>query len=161
MKQTVKFTLNGENVEIDVSPARTLLDVLRNDFNMRGTKNGCESGECGACTVIMNGKAVTSCLIPVVKAQGAIIETIEGIGTPPDSLHPIQKSFVRNNALQCGYCVPGMIMSAKALLDKNPDPALEEVKTAIAGNMCRCTGYVKMEKAILEAAEEMRKGAYK
>jgi len=160
MKQTVKFTLNGENVEIDVSPARTLLDVLRNDFNMRGTKNGCESGECGACTVIMNGRAVTSCLIPVMKAQGAVIETIEGIGTP-DNLHPIQKSFARNNALQCGYCVPGTIMSAKALLDKNPDPALEEVKTAIAGNMCRCTGYVKMEKAIIEAAEEMRKGAYK
>jgi carbon-monoxide dehydrogenase small subunit len=160
MKQTVNFTLNGENVEIDVSPARTLLDVLRNDLNMRGTKNGCESGECGACTVIMNGKAVTSCLIPIMKAQGAVIETIEGIGTP-DNLHPIQKSFVKNNALQCGYCIPGTIMSAKALLDKNPDPAPEEVKAAIAGNICRCTGYVKMEKAILEAAEEMRKGVSK
>lgn len=160
MKQTVNFTLNGENVEIDVSPARTLLDVLRNDLNMRGTKNGCESGECGSCTVIMNGKAVTSCLIPIMKAQGAVIETIEGIGTP-DNLHPIQKSFVKNNALQCGYCIPGTIMSAKALLDKNPDPAPEEVKAAIAGNICRCTGYVKMEKAILEAAEEMRKGVSK
>ena len=157
MKQMLKFTLNGENVEIYVSPAQTLLDVLRNDFNLRGTKNGCESGECGACTVIMNGKAITSCITPAMKAQGAVIETIEGIGTP-DNLHPIQESFVRNNALQCGYCIPGTIMSAKALLDKNNNPTPLEVKTVIAGNICRCTGYVKMEKAIIEAAEEMRKG---
>jgi len=157
MKQLVTFTLNGENVEIDVSPAQTLLEVLKGDLHLHGTKNGCESGECGACTVIMDGKAVTACLIPIMKAQGAVIETIEGIGTP-DNLHPIQKSFARNNALQCGYCIPGTIMSVKALLDKKPDPTLEEVKTVIAGNICRCTGYVKIEKAILEAAEEMRKG---
>ena len=157
MKQLLKFTLNGENVETHVYPDQMLVSVIRDDLHMYGTKKGCEVGECGACTVIMDGKAITSCITPALKAQGTVVETIEGIGNP-DNLHPIQKSFVENNALQCGYCIPGIIMSAKALLSKNQDPAVQEVRTAISGNICRCTGYVKIEKAILDAAKEMRKG---
>ncbi|MDR2862109.1 MAG: (2Fe-2S)-binding protein [Syntrophobacterales bacterium] len=157
MKQKLKlrFTLNGEYVEVYVSPDQMLLSVIKDDLHMHGTKRGCEAGECGSCTVIMDGKAVTSCLIPAFKAQGAIVETIEGVGTP-DNLHPLQKSFIENGAVQCGYCTPGMIMSAKALLDQNPNPIPEEIRTAIAGNICRCTGYVKIEKAIIEAAQELR-----
>jgi len=158
MKLLLAFTLNGESVETYVSPNQMLLSVIKDDLHLHGTKKACEAGECGACTVIMNGKPITSCITPAMKAQGAVVETIEGLGTP-DNLHPIQKSFIENTAIQCGYCIPGMIMSAKALLDKNLDPSVEEVRTAIAGNLCRCTGYVKIEKAIFDAAKEMRKGA--
>jgi carbon-monoxide dehydrogenase small subunit len=160
MKQMLNFTLNGEDVEVYVSPTQMLITVIREDLHLHGTKQGCDSGECGCCTVILNGKAVTSCLIPALKAQGAVVETIEGLGTP-NNLHPIQKSFVQSGAIQCGYCIPGMVMSAKALLDKNLDPTPDEVRNAIAGNICRCTGYVKIEEAILGAAKEMRKGASK
>ena len=160
MKQLLKFILNGEDVEIYVSPGQMLMDVIRDDLHMYGTKKGCGLGECGACTVIMDGKAVTSCLIPALKAQGATVETIEGIGAP-EKLHPIQESFIKHGAVQCGYCIPGMIMSSKALLDVNPNPTPAEVKTAISGNICRCTGYVKIEKAILEAAKEMERGVSK
>jgi len=157
MKQLLKFTLNGEAAEVYVTPDQMLLSVIRDDMHLYGTKSGCQKGECGACTVIMDGKTVTACLIPAMKAQGSVIETIEGLGAP-GNLHPIQKAFIDNGAVQCGYCIPGMILSAKALLDKNPDPTSGEVRTAIAGNICRCTGYVKIEKAILEAAKQIREG---
>jgi carbon-monoxide dehydrogenase small subunit len=154
MKQMLKFTLNGEEMEIYISPDQLLIDVIRDDLHLTGAKKGCMQGECGVCTVIMDGKAVAACLIPALKAQGAVVETIEGLGSP-GNLHPLQKSFVQHGAIQCGYCTPGMIMSAKALLDKNPQPSPEQIKTAISGNICRCTGYVKIEKAILEAARSI------
>jgi len=157
MKQPLKFTLNGEDTELNIEPDKMLIDVLKDDLRLLGVKKGCSQGECGACTVIMNKKAVNSCLIPAMKAQGAVVETIESLGGP-NNLHPLQKSFVRHGAVQCGYCIPGAIMSAKALLDNNPAPTPAEIKTAIAGNICRCTGYVKIEKAIWEAAQEMSKG---
>ena len=152
MKHLLKFTINGAETEIYISPDQKLLDVIRNDLQLYGTKKGCQKGECGACTVIMNGQAVNSCLIPAMKAQGAFVETIEGLGAP-DNLHPLQESFIQNGAVQCGYCTPGMIMSAKALLDKTPQPRPDQIKTAISGNICRCTGYVKIEQAILAAAQ--------
>jgi carbon-monoxide dehydrogenase small subunit len=160
MKQLLKFSLNGEKMEIYVEPDQMLLDVLKDDLHMNGTKKGCSQGECGACTVIMDGKAVNSCLIPAMKARDTVVETIEGLGNP-NNLHPLQKAFIENGAVQCGYCIPGTIMSAKALLDKNPDPTPAEIKTTIAGNICRCTGYVKIETAILEGAKEMNRGAIK
>ena len=158
MKQLLKFTLNGEETEIYVSAEQMLIDVIKDDLHMHGTKKGCAHGECGACTVIMDGKAVTSCLIPAMKAQGKAVETIEGLGAP-GNLHPLQKAFIEHGAVQCGYCIPGTIMSAKALLDKNPRPAPADIKTAISGNICRCTGYVKIEQAICAAAKKIREGA--
>ena len=156
MEQQIKFTLNGEDVDIKVSPQQMLINVIKDDLHLHGTKKGCSRGECGACTVIIDGKAVNSCLTPVMKVQGAVVWTIEGLGSPA-LLHPIQQSFINNGAVQCGYCIPGTIMSAKALLDENPNPTPAEVRIGIAGNICRCTGYIKIEKAILEAAKEMRK----
>ena len=156
MEHRIKFTLNGEEMDITVSPGQMLISVIKDDLHLHGTKKGCSRGECGACTVIIDGKAVNSCLVPAMKVQGAVVETIEGLGSPA-KLHPIQQSFIDNGAVQCGYCIPGTIMSAKALLDQNPQPTTAEVKAGIAGNICRCTGYVKIEKAILEAARELRK----
>lgn len=153
----LKFTLNGEAVELTVDPSEILLDVLRDRLYLTGTKKGCGKGECGACTVIMNGAAVNSCMIPALKAADAVIETIEGLATK-DGFHPLQESFMDEGAIQCGYCTPGMILSAKALLEQNPQPAGEEIKEAIAGNICRCTGYVKIEKAIQSAAKKMHTG---
>ena len=157
MKRRIQFTLNGEEMDVIVSPGQMLISVLKDDLHLHGTKKGCSRGECGACTVIIDGKAVNSCLTPAMKAQGAVIETIEGLGSPA-GLHPLQQSFIKQGAVQCGYCIPGTIMSAKALLDENPQPTPGEIKIGIAGNICRCTGYVKIEKAILEAAILMRKG---
>ena len=154
-KMVLKFRLNGEDVEILVSPDEILLDVLRDRFNFTGTKKGCGKGECGACTVIMNGKAVNSCMIPAMKAMDKEVQTIEGIGTP-DNLHPLQQTFVEEGAIQCGFCTPGMIMSSKALLDNNLSPTREEIKEAISGNICRCTGYVKIEQAVMSAANRMK-----
>lgn len=151
-KKILKMILNGKPVERLVSPNDTLLDVLRHDLGLTGTKKGCGKGECGACTVIMNGKAVNSCIVPALQAMNATIETIEGIGTAY-KLHPLQETFIDYGAIQCGFCTPGMIMSAKALLDKNLSPTKEEIKEAIAGNICRCTGYVKIEEAVKAAAE--------
>jgi carbon-monoxide dehydrogenase small subunit len=150
----LKFTLNGEAVEVMVSHGAMLVDILRDQLNLTGTKKGCGKGECGACTVIMNGIAVNSCMIPAMKAFGAMIETIEGIA-PKDGLHPLQESFINEGAVQCGFCTPGMIMSAKALLDHNPNPTSNEIKEAIGGNICRCTGFVKIEKAIQKAAQKI------
>ncbi|MTI81148.1 MAG: (2Fe-2S)-binding protein [Firmicutes bacterium] len=154
-KTVLKMILNGKPVERLVSFDDTLLDALREDLGLTGTKKGCGKGECGACTIIMNGKAVNSCIVPALQAMDAAVETIEGIGTV-EKLHPLQETFVDYGAIQCGFCTPGMIMSAKALLDKNVVPSREEIKEAIAGNVCRCTGYLKIEEAIMAAAEMMQ-----
>lgn len=151
----LKFTLNGEPLEIAVSPEDMLVDVLRDKLDLTGTKKGCGKGECGACTIIMNGEAVNSCLVPAMKAMAANVETIEGIGSP-EKFHPVQEAFMDLGAIQCGFCTPGMIMSSKALLDKTTSPTRNEIKKALAGNICRCTGYVKIEEAVQSAAEKMR-----
>jgi carbon-monoxide dehydrogenase small subunit len=141
------MTVNGQQVTVDIKASELLVDVLRDRLDLIGTKIGCNEGECGACTVIMDGEAVLSCLIPALRAQGREITTIEGL-SEGETLHPLQQSFVEHGAVQCGYCIPGFIMSAKALLDVNPQPTREEIKEAIAGNLCRCTGYVKIIEAI-------------
>jgi carbon-monoxide dehydrogenase small subunit len=146
-------TVNGERYEKEVSPSKSLLDFLRMDLNLTGTKEGCGEGECGACSIIMNGKLVDSCLILAVEADGQKIQTIEGISRH-DRLHPLQKAFAEKGAAQCGYCTPGMIMAAKYLLDHNPSPTAEQVLKAIAGNLCRCTGYGSIVDAVLSAAKE-------
>ncbi|RLD15938.1 MAG: (2Fe-2S)-binding protein [Caldiserica bacterium] len=143
----IRFKLNGKWVDVEVSPLKTLLEVLREDLNLTGTKEGCGKGECGACTVILDGKAVNSCLIPISQVDGKEVITIEGI-TKNNELHPIQKAFIEEGAIQCGFCTPGFVMSVKALLDKRKKPSDEEIKEAIEGNLCRCTGYVKILKAI-------------
>jgi len=141
------MTVNGKAVEVLVDPTWTLLRVLREELRLTGTKKGCGQGDCGACTVILNGRAVNSCLVLALQAEGKEIETIEGLGTP-ERLHPLQASFIKNGAVQCGFCTPGMLMSTVALLRKNPHPSESEIKKGISGNLCRCTGYVKIIKAI-------------
>lgn len=157
--ELLHITVNGKKLHKMVNPDQRLVDFLRNDLGLIGAKIGCGQGDCGTCTVIMNGKAIRSCVIPVLKAQDAVIETIEGLARG-EKLHPLQEEFVNKGAVQCGFCTPGMIMSAKALLDKNPDPTPEEVKKALKGNICRCTGYVKIEEAVLAAAARLREGEW-
>jgi carbon-monoxide dehydrogenase small subunit len=152
MKKLINLKVNGETYEVAVEPRKTLLDVIRDDLGLPGTKKGCDQGECGTCTVIFNGKAVNSCLVLAVEAEGEDVLTIEGLAKGT-KLHPIQEAFINHGAIQCGFCTPGMIMSAKVLLDKNPNPTEKEVKDAIGGNLCRCTGYVKIVEAILAAAK--------
>ena len=149
----ISFTLNGAHREIWTRPDRLLVDLLREDLGLTGTKKGCEQGECGACTVIMNGESVLSCLMPAQKAEGAEILTVEGMADTK-GLHALQESFLEEGAVQCGYCTPGMLLSAKALLDKNPQPDSAEVARAISGNLCRCTGYSSIIKAVKKAAEK-------
>jgi carbon-monoxide dehydrogenase small subunit len=144
--------VNGELYEVAVHPHWTLLEVLREELDLTGAKKGCDAGDCGGCTVILDGKPVVSCLTLAVEADGRDILTIEGLAQN-GQLHPIQNAFVEHGAIQCGFCTPGMIMSAKALLDENPNPTEEEVRQAIAGNLCRCTGYVKIVEAILAASQ--------
>lgn len=156
----ISFRLNGEVIEISVSPDELLLDVLRERLHLTGTKRGCGQGECGACTVIMNGKAVNACLVPAMRAMGADIETIEGV-EGPEGLHPVQQGFIDKGAIQCGFCTPGMVLSAKALLDKNKSPSKDEIREALSGNICRCTGYLKIEEAVEDAAHNLRKAAVK
>jgi carbon-monoxide dehydrogenase small subunit len=153
----VRISVNGNWIEREVRPDRLLLDFLREDLGLTGTKKGCEEGECGACTILMNGKTVVSCLVPVVKADGAEILTVEGMAEE-GRLHPLQEAFWEEGAVQCGYCTPGMLLSAKGLLDDNSVPRVEEVKEAISGNLCRCTGYSKIVQAIQKASEKMEKG---
>jgi aerobic carbon-monoxide dehydrogenase small subunit len=143
-------------VEREKRPDRLLLDFLREDLGFTGTKKGCEEGECGACTVIMNGKTVLSCLTPALKADGAEILTVEGMAKG-EKLHPLQEAFWEEGAVQCGYCTPGMLLSARVLLDENPAPSVKEVKEAISGNLCRCTGYSKILRAIQVASEKTEK----
>jgi aerobic carbon-monoxide dehydrogenase small subunit len=152
MKQQVRMKVNGEEVEGWVEPRRTLLDFLREDLDLTGTKKGCDHGNCGACTVLMDGKPINSCLVLAVEAEGSDILTIEGLAEG-SKLHPLQEAFIEHGAVQCGYCTPGMILSAKALLDENPRPTEEEVRVAISGNLCRCTGYKKIVEAILSQAK--------
>ncbi|MBF0528390.1 MAG: (2Fe-2S)-binding protein [Deltaproteobacteria bacterium] len=151
---TVNFTINGEAVEVSCEPDKMLVDVIRDNLFLTGTKIGCREGECGACTIIMNGEAVNSCLIPAAKAMGKNIQTIEGVADG-DKLHPLQAAFIEKGAVQCGFCTPGVIMSAKALLEKNQTPEKHAVREAIGGNVCRCTGYVKIEEAIHHASRIM------
>ena len=149
----IRVNVNGENYEREVRPLRTLLDFLRLDLNLTGTKEGCGEGECGACSVIMGGKLVDSCLILAVEADGQEIQTVEGVAQD-GRLHPVQRTFAEKGGAQCGYCTPGMIMAAKYLLDRNPSPTSEQVLQGISGNLCRCTGYGAIVEAILEAAKE-------
>ncbi|WP_459939948.1 (2Fe-2S)-binding protein [Deferrisoma palaeochoriense] len=156
-RMTIRFTVNGESVTLGVAPDWNLLRVLREELELTGAKEGCGAGECGACTVIVNGKAVNACLFPAVEAEGAEITTIEGLAQPGGELHPIQRAFLEKGAVQCGFCTPGMILSAKALLDRVPVPTEEEIRTALAGNLCRCTGYVQIIEAVQAAAEELNR----
>jgi carbon-monoxide dehydrogenase small subunit len=151
----VCLTVNRREYTLPVTAEETLLDVIREKLGLKGTKRGCDSGQCGACTVLMNGRPVYSCILPAVEADGAVIETIEGIGEP-GNLHPLQAAFVREGAVQCGFCTPGMILASKALLDRTESPSREEIRRALSGNLCRCTGYKKIIDAVTSAAEVMR-----
>ena len=152
------MVLNGESVTVEVEPFDLLVDVLRDKLGLTGTKIGCNEGECGTCTVIMNGQAVLSCLLPAMKAHGQEVVTVEGLGYG-DVLHPLQQAFIEKGAVQCGYCTPGLLMSAKALLDENPRPSVGQIEEAIAGNLCRCTGYLQIVEAIEAAIQPQPKGS--
>jgi carbon-monoxide dehydrogenase small subunit len=158
LKNLVRFTVNNEYHELELDPSRTLLDVLRKDLGLTGTKYGCGEGDCGACTVLIDGKPVNSCLMLIVKADGKEIITIEGLAKD-DELHPIQEAFINHGAIQCGFCSPGMILSAKSILDENSNPSEEEIKKGISGNLCRCTGYQKIVEAIQSLADASTKEA--
>ncbi len=151
MRKRISFALNGNRMEMDIEPHWSVLHFLREELEFMGTKSGCESGECGACTVIINGKAVNACLFPAMELEGATVTTIEGLAKPGGELHPLQSAFIEHGGVQCGFCTPGMIMAAKALLDENPNPSDEEIRHALAGNICRCTGYVQIIDAVRAA----------
>ncbi len=153
----VTFYLNGHERIVETAPNRTLLEVLRTDLGLTGTKYGCGVGQCGTCTVLIDGEAKCACLTLIGQVKGRRVETVEGLAKG-GSLHPLQESFVEKHGLQCGYCTPGMLMAAKGLLDKNLSPSEEEIRIAISGNLCRCTGYVQIVAAIKDAAEKMKKG---
>jgi len=154
MRQLIKVTVNREVYELEVSVHRTLLDFLRQDLELMGTKSGCETGDCGACTVLVNGKPVNSCLVLAVETDGKEVLTVEGLAHGLQ-LHPLQEAFIEQGAVQCGYCTPGMLLSAKALLDEIPRPTEDEIKEALAGNLCRCTGYYNIVNAVMAAAKRM------
>ena len=151
----VTTTINGEPAEFLSEPQMSLLDILRDEMHLTGSKEGCGSGDCGACSVIMDGRVVCSCLVLGVEAEGKEITTIEGIANG-EELHPVQRKFLEHAALQCGFCTPGLIVATKALLDRNPDPTETEARYWLAGNLCRCTGYDKVIRAVMDAAAEMR-----
>ena len=158
-KQIANFIINDTKYELLIDPATTLLELLRNQLGFTGTKQGCSgSGNCGACTVLVDGKSTLSCLTLAFTVQDKNILTIEGLEKGTE-LHPLQESFIEHGAIQCGFCTPGMVLSAKALLDENPNPSREDVKSALAGNLCRCTGYVKIIDAVLAAAQKIRERA--
>jgi len=154
MKQ-IRLKINGHSHELEVKPWATLLDTLREDLGLTGTKEGCGQGECGACTVLMDGKPVNACLILAMEAQGKEILTIEGLAQG-DELHPVQQAFVEIGGMQCGFCTPGMVLSAKALLDEKPEPTDEEIRKGLEGNFCRCTGYTKIIESVRAAAARMK-----
>jgi carbon-monoxide dehydrogenase small subunit len=156
-KEIASFTVNGNEFEVIIEPLMLLIDVLRDKLGFTGTKYACGAGDCGACTVLIDGTPVFSCLTLAVTVRGKSILTIEGMAEGPE-LHPIQRAFVERGAVQCGFCTPGMVLSSKALLSENPAPTRDEIKTALAGNLCRCTGYVKIIDAVEAAANTMRKG---
>ena len=153
-KKEIRFKINGENIVISIKPNKTLLEMIREDLKLTGTKEACDHGECGACTVLMNGVPVNSCLVLAMEAHGKEILTIEGL-KQNDRLDPIQEAFIQNTGMQCGFCTPGMIMSTKALLNRNSKPSDDEIKEAIAGNLCRCTGYTKIFESIKDASSKI------
>jgi carbon-monoxide dehydrogenase small subunit len=157
-KRIIQLMVNGEEYEVAVAPNRTLLEVLRDDLYLTGTKEGCGEGACGTCTVLLDGKPIRSCLTLAIEVQGREITTIEGLASM-GKLHPVQKAFVEYGAIQCGFCAPGMILTTKALLDENPSPTEQEARQAISGNVCRCTGYAKIVEAMLKAAGMVRGGS--
>ena len=155
----IQLTVNGEQYELIVAPNRTLLEVLRDDLYLIGTKEGCGEGACGTCTVLLDGKPVRSCLTLAVDVQGRKVTTIEGLASLGE-LHPVQRTFIEYGAIQCGFCASGMILTTKALLDENPSPTEQEARQAISGNVCRCTGYAKIVEAMLKAAEMIQGGGH-
>jgi aerobic carbon-monoxide dehydrogenase small subunit len=157
-KQAINAVVNGEPVTFLGSPQQTLLDALRDELNLTGTKEGCGSGDCGACSVLVDGRLVCSCLVLAPEAEGRVIETVEGLATS-GTLHPLQQQFLEHAALQCGFCTPGLLMAAKDLLDRIPEPSESEIRFALAGNLCRCTGYDKIIRAVQAAAEQLREQA--
>jgi carbon-monoxide dehydrogenase small subunit len=154
MKHQLSLTVNGELYEVQVEAETTLLDLIRDSLGLTGTKKGCNEGDCGACTVLMDGEPVNSCMLLAVEADGREVITIEGIARGRE-LHPLQKAFVEKGAVQCGYCTPGMVLAAKSLLDENSQPTEEEIRHALSGNLCRCTGYAKIVEAVKAAAAEL------
>jgi aerobic-type carbon monoxide dehydrogenase small subunit (CoxS/CutS family) len=159
MRKMIHFALNGHEVSVEVESNKMLLKVIRDKFELTGTKEGCGQGECGACTVLVDGIPVNSCLFPAFEVQGKSVTTIEGLVREGNVLHPVQQAFAEKGAIQCGFCSPGMIMSAKALLDEIPNPTDEQIRRAISGNLCRCTGYVQIVDAIKEAGKLLRDGS--
>ncbi len=158
MSQPIEFTLNGRATSVDAPAHRLLLDLLRDEIGVTGTKEGCGTGDCGACTVYLNGKPVNSCLVLTGELAGADIVTIEGL-KEGNAYHPIQAAFIEDGGAQCGYCTPGMLMMAKSFLEENPNPTDDEIRFALSGNLCRCTGYVKIVEAVQDAAAELRRRA--
>ena len=155
-KAHVTTTINGDEYEVLCEPGQTLVDVLRNGLGLTGTKEGCSTGDCGACSVMLDGELVCSCLVLAIEADGKAIDTIEGMAEGEDALHPLQRHFLELNGLQCGICTPGILIAARALLERNPDPTETEIRFWLAGNLCRCTGYDKVIRSVQAAAEEMR-----
>ncbi|MBC8461241.1 MAG: (2Fe-2S)-binding protein [Deltaproteobacteria bacterium] len=152
MRKEIHFILNGDEVSAEVESHKMLLEILRETFEMNGAKEGCGQGECGACTVLVDGISVNSCIYPAFEVEGRSVTTVEGIAGKDGTLHPLQTAFLENNGVQCGFCTSGMIMSAKSILDQNPDPTEDEIRTGISGNLCRCTGYVQIVESITKAA---------
>jgi carbon-monoxide dehydrogenase small subunit len=150
---TIRFTVNGQNVAVETLPMKRLLDVLREDLHLTGTKEGCGEGECGSCSVRMNGELVNSCLVPVLQAEGACIQTVEGLAINGE-LHPLQKAFLQCGGAQCGICTPGMLMAATQLLAINPHPSMPEIREGLAGNLCRCTGFTRIFESVVAAAAD-------
>jgi aerobic carbon-monoxide dehydrogenase small subunit len=159
MKYPLSLKVNGEAYALEVDPRRTLLEVLRNELNLTGTKEGCGNGECGACTVLLDGRPANACLVLALQARGKEITTIEGLSRD-GTLHPLQEAFISRGAVQCGFCTPGMILSAKALLDRNPRPGEREVREALTGNLCRCTGYQKIVEAVLSLGKAAKEAVH-
>jgi carbon-monoxide dehydrogenase small subunit len=157
MRKKIHITLNGNRLSLEVPNHRLLLDLLRDELGLTGTKEGCGTGDCGACTVLLDGAPVNSCLVFAAELDGADVVTIEGLKIGPE-YHPIQRAFIQDGGAQCGYCTPGMLMMAKALLDENPHPTEEEIRFALSGNLCRCTGYAKIVQAVRDAARELAGG---
>ena len=155
-KAHVTMTINGDEYEVLCEPGQTLVDVLRNGLGLTGTKEGCSTGDCGACSVMLGGELVCSCLVLAIEADGKEVATIEGMAEGEDELHPLQRHFLELNGLQCGICTPGILIAARALLARNPDPTETEIRFWLAGNLCRCTGYDKVIRSVQAAAEEMR-----
>ena len=158
MKKTIGFVLNKNQIEVEVESHWMLLQLLRDVLELSGTKPGCGEGECGACTVLVNDKAINACIYPVMEIADATVTTIEGMAEPSGKLHPIQQAFIERGAIQCGFCTPGMIMASRALLDESPNPREDEIRHALAGNLCRCTGYTQIIEAVEAARESLHKG---